>query len=44
MTLAFVPAQENTLEALRDLIERDNDGVTGPLQKLVYVEWDVHVS
>lgn len=37
-------AQENTLDALRDLIRRDNDEATGPLQKLAYVEWDVHVS
>jgi hypothetical protein len=37
-------AQENTLDALRDLIERDNDEATGPVQKLAYVEWDVHVS
>jgi hypothetical protein len=36
--------QENTLDALRDLIQRDNDEATGPLQKLAYVEWDVHVS
>lgn len=35
--------QENTLEALRNLISRDNDVATGPLQKLAYVEWDVHV-
>ena len=37
-------AQENTVDALRDLIRRDNDEATGPLQKLAYVEWDVHVS
>lgn len=35
--------QENTLEALRDLIRRDNAEDSGPLQKLAYVECDVHV-
>lgn len=34
--------QENTLEALRDLIRRDNAKDCGPLQKLAYVECDVH--
>lgn len=37
------PLPENSLEALRDLISRDN-GDAGPLPKLAYVEWDVHVS
>ena len=32
---------ENTLEALQDLIRRDN---AGPLQGLAYAEFDVHVS
>ena len=35
------PRPENTLEALRDLIQRDN---AGPLRDLAYAEFDVHVS
>ena len=34
------PQPENSLEALRDLIQRDN---TSPLDKLAYVEFDIHV-
>ncbi|KAK9805574.1 hypothetical protein WJX72_006054 [[Myrmecia] bisecta] len=35
------PHCENTLEALADLIERDN-GAEGPLAHLHYVEFDIH--
>lgn len=35
------PRPENTLEALRDLIRRDN---AAPLGDLSYAEFDVHVS
>ena len=34
---------ENTLEALQDLIKRDNATPDG-LPKLAYIEFDVHVS
>lgn len=41
--MGLVHPQENTLDALRSLIQRDNDDASGQIRKLAYVEWDIHV-